>query len=173
MYIAANTATNLHVLQSRARLIAQHVINVTLLATTASLFALSLLLQMCGSLDDCDSFSDLLFDSDDDFKISAGGCLANPLRSGSTMQNALEFQLRPSTHDEINDYMLSTDDGDDTGGCSPIECNWNCGSAISEPRSRTTNSLATVTQDTTLCVHHRKTVRSAHRIGNFSIAYIS
>ena len=37
MYIAANTATNLHVLQSRACLIAQHVINVTLLATTLCL----------------------------------------------------------------------------------------------------------------------------------------
>ena len=130
---------------------------------------------MCGSLDDCDSFSDLLYDSDDDFNLSAGvlGSLSNSLRTG----NALEFQQGPTTHDEINDYMLNTDDDDDPGGCSQVECKWNCGSAISEPRSRTTDALATVAptrrQDTTLCVHHGKAVGSARCIGNFSIAFIS
>lgn len=129
---------------------------------------------MCGSLDDCDSFSDFLSDSGDDFNLSAGflGFISNPLCSGSIVQNALEG---PSTHDEINDYMLNTDDDDDTGDCSQFECKWNCGSAISELRSRTTDALATVAprQDTTLCVHHGKAVGSAHCIDNVSIAYIS
>jgi hypothetical protein len=132
---------------------------------------------MCASLDDCDSFSDLLSDSDDDFNLSVGvlGSLSNSLRTGNTLQNALEFQLGPPTHNEMNDYMLNTDDDDDTGGYSQIECKRNCGSAISEPHSRTTDALATVAprQDTTLCVYHGKVVGSAHCIGNFYIAYIS
>ena len=154
----------------RACLVAQHVIYITFgdhSSTTAVL-----LLQMCGSLDDCDS--DLLSDSDDGFNLSAGvlGCPSNPLCSGNIVQNALEG---PSTHDEINDYMLNTDDDNDTGDCSQIECKWNCGSAISEPRSRTTDALATVAprQDTTLCVHQGNAVGSAHCIDNFFIAYIS
>jgi hypothetical protein len=129
---------------------------------------------MCASLDDCDFSSDLLSDSDDDFDLSAGalGSLSNSLRTGSTLQNAL---LGPATHDEMNDYMLNMDDDDDTGGYSQIESKWSCGSAISELRSRTTDALATVAprEDTTLCVHHEKTVGSAHCIGIFSIAYIS
>jgi hypothetical protein len=111
---------------------------------------------MCGSLDDCDSFSDLLSDSDDDFNLSAGvlGSLSNSLRTGSTLQNALEFQLGPATHDEMNDYMLNTDDDDDTGGYSQIEFKRNCGSAISEPRSRATDALATVAPSRTqLCAY--------------------
>ncbi|KAN0129228.1 Spo11/DNA topoisomerase VI subunit A [Lactarius tabidus] len=109
---------------------------------------------MCASLDDYDSFSDLLSDSDDDFNLSAGvlGSLSNSLRTGNTLQNALEFQLGPAAHNEMNDYMLNTDDDDDTSGYSQVECKWNCDSAISEPRSRTTDALATVAprQDTTL-----------------------
>ncbi|KAF8271257.1 Spo11/DNA topoisomerase VI subunit A [Lactarius quietus] len=80
---------------------------------------------MCGSQDDCDSFSDLLSDSDDDFNLSAGvlASLPNSLRTRSTLQNAFEFQLGPATHDGINDYMLNTDD-DNTGCCSQIESKW-------------------------------------------------
>lgn len=91
---------------------------------------------MCNSLDDYDSFSDLLSGSDDDFDLSAGvlGALSNSLRTRSTLQNALEFQLGPAMHDEINDYMLNMDDAD-TGGYSHIECKSNCGPPISELRS--------------------------------------
>ncbi len=127
---------------------------------------------MCGSLDDCDSFSDLLSDSDDGFNLSAGvlGSLPNSPPIRSTLQNALESQLGPATHDEIYDYMLSTDDAD-TDGCSQIECEWKCGSAISESRSRATDAPA-MGEDTTLCVPgHGKVVGSAQCIGNFSIAY--
>ncbi|KAH9057321.1 Spo11/DNA topoisomerase VI subunit A [Lactarius vividus] len=107
---------------------------------------------MCGSLDDCDSFSDLLSDSDDGSNLYAGvlGSLSNSPPTRNTLQNELDSQLGPATYDEIYDYTLSTND-DDIDDCSPIECEWNCGPAISESRSSTTNGPATVAlgQDTT------------------------
>jgi hypothetical protein len=133
-----------------------------------------LLLKMCGSLDDCHSFTDLLSDSDDDFNLSAGvlGSLSNSPLTRSTSQNASEFQLGPATYDEINDYMLNTDDAD-TGCFSQIEFEWECGSAVSESRSRATDAPATVAlEQDAMCVSgHDKAVSSAQCVGNFSIAY--
>ncbi|KAH9176657.1 Spo11/DNA topoisomerase VI subunit A [Lactarius sanguifluus] len=107
---------------------------------------------MCGSLDDCDPFSDLLSGSDDGFDLSAGvlGSPPNSPPTRNTLQNELESQPGPATYDEIYDYMLSTND-DDIDGCSQIGCEWNCGPAISESRSSATDGPATVAlgQDTT------------------------
>jgi hypothetical protein len=130
---------------------------------------------MCGSLDDCDAFLDLLSGSDDDVNLSASvlGSLSNS-RTLSTLQNALsEFQLWPATHDELDDHMLNTDDVD-ASGYSQIKFKWNCGPSISELRSRATDTPATVAlkQDTTLCVGHGKAVGFAQCIGFFFIAYI-
>ena len=123
---------------------------------------------MCGSLDDCDSFSDLLSDSDDDFNLSAG---SPPTQS--TSQDPSEFQLGPAMYGEINGYMLNVDDSD-TDCFSETKLEWECGSASFEPRSRTTDATATVVleQDTTMCVpSNGEAVSSAHCIGKFSIAY--
>ncbi|KAH9040040.1 Spo11/DNA topoisomerase VI subunit A [Lactarius pseudohatsudake] len=107
---------------------------------------------MCGSLEDCDPFSDLLSGSDDGFDLCAGvlGSLANSPPTRNTSQNALESQLGPATYDEIYDYMLGTND-DDIDGFSQIGCEWSCGPAIFESRSSATDSPATVAlgQDTT------------------------
>ena len=135
------------------------------------------LLKMCGSLDDCDSFTDLLSDSDDDFNLSAGvrGSLSKSPPTWNTSQSASESQLGPATYDEINDYMLNTD-GADTDCFSQIEFERECGSAVSESCScsRATDAPATVAleQDATICVPgHDKAVDSAQCVGHFSIAY--